>query len=244
MRSPKTFRPLAFSVSSLLLVFGSACGGSEPPARTVADERDAPTNERGASSLAVSSEIGALDEDKVTRAFDASLKELQRCLDRGARRVEFIGGAVSFYVKVDGGGALAHTHVEESSLGDRETEKCMLDVLRKKKWPAPVGGETGYARKSFEFDPPNDVRPPTDWSGDRVAKTLDDKSNEIAKCKNGSNGSFTATMYVSTSGQPLAVGITPPDEGGEAAVDCLVDVLKSASYPKPGSWPAKVTFSL
>jgi hypothetical protein len=231
---------LALAIAGTLVL---ACGGSAPPTRTQADARDAP-DARERSSLAVSAEIGALDEDKVTRAFDSSIKELQHCLERGAKRVEFIGGAVSFYVRVDGGGALAHTHVEESSLGDRETEKCMLDVLRKKKWPAPVGGETGYARKAFDFDPPNDVRPPTEWSSDRVSKTLDDKRDEIANCKNGSSGSFTATVYVATNGQPLAVGVTPPDETGEAAVDCLVGVMKDASFPKPGSWPAKVSFSL
>jgi hypothetical protein len=238
------FRRNVFSPLSLVMfVLASACGGGEPPARSAADE-PAPRAHREGSSLDVSGEIGALDEDKVTKAFASSLRELQRCLERGADRVEFIGGSVSFYVKVDVRGTLAHTHVEESSLGDRETEKCMLDVLRKKKWPAPVGGEAGYARKSFDFDPPKDVRPPTDWPSDNISKTLDDKSADIARCKNGSNGSFTATMYVSTSGQPMAVGITPPDESGEAAVDCLVEVMKSASFPKPGSWPAKVTFSL
>jgi hypothetical protein len=88
------------------------------------------------------------------------------------------------------------------------------------------------------------VRPPTEWSSDRVSETLEDKSDDISKCKNGSSGAFKATMYVSTQGEALSVGIAPPDESGESAVDCLVEVVKGASYPKPGSWPAKVTFDL
>jgi hypothetical protein len=51
-------------------------------------------------------------------------------------------------------------------------------------------------------------------------------------------------MYVGTDGHALSVGVTPPDSHGEAAVDCLVGVLKEAKYPSPGSWPAKVTFTL
>jgi hypothetical protein len=42
----------------------------------------------------------------------------------------------------------------------------------------------------------------------------------------------------------LSVGVTPPDDQGESAVDCLVEVLKHAKFPSPGSWPAKVSFSL
>jgi hypothetical protein len=38
--------------------------------------------------------------------------------------------------------------------------------------------------------------------------------------------------------------MAPPDEQGEDAVDCIVDVLKQAKFPSPGSWPAKVTFTL
>ena len=222
----------------------SGCGGSEPPPKTVADVEDEPNEGPSGPSLAVSGEIGALDEEKVTEAFSNSLRGLTKCLNDGAKRVEFIGGSVAFYVKVDGTGSITHTYLEQSSLGDRDTEKCMLDVLRAQTWPAPVGGEAGYARKSFDFDPPNDVRPPTEWDSENVSEAIGDKSADIAKCKNGSSGSFTVTMYVSTAGQPLAVGIAPPDEAGETAVDCLVEVIKGASYPKPGSWPAKVTFNL
>ncbi len=220
-----------------------ACGG-EPPPKTAPQtvETDEPRDD--GPSLSVSGEVGGLDQNKVTKAFLASVDELQACLNAGAKRVEFIGGSVAFYVKIDSHGQLMHAHLEQSSVGDRETEKCMLDALRHREWPAPVGGETGFARKSFDFDPPNDVRAPTDWSVDRVQDALDDKSSEIKKCKGSAPGNYNVTMYVNTKGKALAVGIAPPDERGEDAVDCLVDVLKSASYPSPGSWPAKVSFSL
>lgn len=235
---------LARLLPTLTALGALACGGSEPAPKTADDQTEPPPERSSGPSLAVSGEIGALDEEKVTETFSDSIGELQGCLEQGARRVEFIGGSVSFYVKVDGSGRISHAHLEQSSLGDRETEKCMLDVLRKKSWPAPVGGESGYARKSFDFDPPNDVRAPTEWSPDQVSEALDAKSGDIAKCKNGSRGSFSATMYVSTGGDVLSVGITPPDEAGEASVDCLVDVVRGATFPKPGSWPAKVTFDL
>jgi hypothetical protein len=222
----------------------SACGGNEPRPKAVNTAVEEDEGRPSGAVPEVSSEVGALDQGKVDQVFEKSVKDLSRCLEAGARRVEFIGGAVAFFVKVDGHGQLIHAHLEQSSVGDRETEKCMLDALKKRDWPAAVGGEVGLARKSFDFDPPNDVRPPMDWSPDRVQDAISNKSNDIQKCKGSAPGTYNVTMYVDKKGNALAVGIAPPDERGESAVDCLVDVLKGASYPSPGSWPAKVAFTL
>jgi len=222
-----------------------ACGSSEKPApKSAAEGNDEGSERRGSSTIEASAEIGALDEGKVDKIFNKSLRDLQACLDSGAKRVEFLGGGVAFFIKVDPNGKVAHAHLEQTSIGDRQTEKCMLDALKKKDWPPPQGGQVGLARKSFEFDPPNDVRPPTEWGSDRVSSALGKASDDIKKCKGDAPGSYAATMYVDTSGQVLGIGIAPPDERGEEAVDCLVDVVRGIKFPSPGSWPAKVTFSL
>lgn len=204
----------------------------------VEEHPDAPTG------VSTSAEIGGLSEEKVDKAFKSALSDFQRCLDDGAKRVEFLGGSVSFFIKIDESGKVDHAHLEKSTMGDRVTEKCMLDSLRSKHWPKPVGGLHGLARKSFDFDPPNDVRAPTSWDGDRVSDTVSKLSRKLSACKKGAHGAFEATLYVATDGSVLSAGVTPPDEPGEADVDCLVDALKAASWPSPGSWPAKVTFSL
>ncbi|MEO6603672.1 MAG: AgmX/PglI C-terminal domain-containing protein [Polyangiaceae bacterium] len=231
---------LACSVSVISAVI--ACGGNEPAPRT--PEPAAETHEEGATGASVSAEIGGLNEEKVDKTFQSALSDFQRCLDDGAKRVEFLGGSVSFFVEINEHGTVDHAHLEKSTMGDRVTEKCMLDSLSKKRWPKPVGGLHGLARKSFDFDPPNDVRAPTSWDGDRVSEVVSKLSRKLSACKKGAHGSFEATLYVATDGSVLAAGVTPPDEPGEADVDCLVDALKGASFPLPGSWPAKVTFSL
>lgn len=219
----------------------TACGESAPPART-ADDAPPPREERG-SSLAISSDIGGLDEEEVNATFESSLSGLERCLRQGSSRVELLGGSVSFFIKIDTTGKVDGAYLEKSTLGDRDTEKCMLGALRSKQWPKPVGGEHGLARKSFDFDPPNDVRPPADYAQELLDKGLEKISDELASCK-GAKGSYEATLYVATDGSVLAAGVTPPDEVGEASVDCLVSTLRSASFPSPGSWPAKITFTL
>jgi len=226
----------------LAVAAGSGCGGSEPPPQTppatVEQHADAPTQ------VSTSAEIGGMNEEKVDKTFQRALSDFQRCLDDGAKRVEFLGGSVSFFLKIDAQGKVDHAHLEKSTIGDRETEKCMLDSLRNKKWPKPVGGMHGLARKSFDFDPPNDVRAPTSWDGEHVSDAVGKLSKKFSACKRGGSGFFEATVYVGTDGSVMAAGVTPPNEAGESDVDCLVATLKSATLPSPGSWPAKVTFSL
>jgi hypothetical protein len=192
---------------------------------------------------ALTSEIGGLNEDQVDATFDKALRGIKKCLDQGAKRVEFLGGGVAFFVKIDLDGKAVHTHLERSTLGDRATEKCMLNALRSRDWPKPVGGEIGLARKSYDFDPPNDVRPPTEWSSEEAGPGLDKINGKLDECKDGKGG-FEATLYVDTDGNVLSAGATPPDEEGEKSVDCIVDALKGGTFPSPGSWPAKVTLSL
>ncbi|HET9929191.1 MAG TPA: AgmX/PglI C-terminal domain-containing protein [Polyangiaceae bacterium] len=235
--------------SSLFVVLGAwlcvSCGGSEPPPETPDHAAHAPRqHRRGNGAVGVASEIGGMNEERVDATFKRSLDALQECLNKGSERVEYLGGSVAFFVRVNSEGKAEHVHLERSTLGDRQTEKCMLSTLRARRWPKPVGGMNGLARKSFEFDPPSDVRPPIDWDPENVKKGLDKISDKLTECKEGDSGKFEATMYVSAEGSVLAASVTPPDEAGESSVDCLVDALRSASYPSPGSWVAKVSFSL
>jgi len=227
-----------------ILAFALAgCGGSEPAARHAALKDETPKTESGPGIVA-SAEIGGMNEEAVDAAFNSSVKGLQRCLDAGSKRVEFLGGSVSFFLKIDATGKVANAYLEHSTLGNRATERCMLDALAAKSWPKPVGGEHGLARKSFTFDPPNDVREPITWDDHDAAAGMKKIAGDVDKCKQGHAGPFEATLYVDTSGKVLSAGATPPDEAGAEAVDCLVGVLESASFPSPGSWPAKVTLAL
>jgi hypothetical protein len=232
----------------LLLCAGASslgCGGSEPAPKSPVMKDAAPKQERDdLHGIRTSSEIGGLNEEEVDAVFKTTLSTLEKCLNRGATRVEFLSGQVSFFLKVDAAGKVDQAYLERSTLGDRETEKCMLSALRTRTWPKPVGGVHGLARKSFDFESPNDVRPPMDWDSERAKTVLKKLGDKFDDCREGASGSFEATAYVSTEGSVIAASVTPPNEGGEAKVDCLVETLRGASFPSPGSWPAKITFSL
>jgi hypothetical protein len=218
-----------------------ACGEATPEPKTA--DAEPKTEREHAGGPAVSAEIGGLDEAKVDAVFDSTQGKLEACMAAGAQRVEFLGGDVAFFVKIGVEGKVEAAYLEKSTVGDRDTEKCMLDVLRSRSWPKPVGGEHGLARKGFGFDQQKDVRAPSDYDQEHLDKGLSKIASKIASCKNA-KGAYEATMYVATDGSVMAAGVTPPSEEGEDSVDCLVSTLKSASFPSPGSWPAKITFNL
>ncbi len=232
------------ALGSLCVFALVACGGGDEKRAKSADEpviEDAPGE--SASGVSISSEIGGLNQEAVDRVFAKASTDLRRCLGDGAARVEFLGGDVEFMVKIGSDGRVSHAHLEASTIGDRTTEVCMIDALKRRSWPKPVGGELGIAQKPFSFDMINDVRPPTDWSADSIEEALGELAPKIDECKSG-GGSFSITMYVDTDGKVMAAGIAHAEDSGESAADCILDVVKTASYPSPGSWPAKVTFSL
>lgn len=232
------------ALGSLCVLTLTGCGGGDEKRPKTADEAIIEeTPEEPGSGMSMSSEIGGLNQEAVDQVFAKASSDLRRCLGDGAERVEFLGGDVEFVVKIGSDGRVSHAHLEVSTIGDRTTEVCMLNALKRRSWPKPIGGETGIAQKPFSFDMINDVRPPTDWSADSIEEALGELGPKLDECKSG-GGSFSITMYVDTDGSVMSAGIAHAEDSGESAADCILDVVKTASYPSPGSWPAKVTFSL
>lgn len=242
LRTPRSALVLAVLV---LPLFATGCGpdkpAEEPDADTDADTREDydPT-----AHISATAEVGALPEEETVNAFKDSFPAIQECFIRGAQRIEFIGGEISFFIQVNSQGEAEYVYAKETTIGDRRTEKCMIDALRGASWPAPVGGLVGVAENSFGFEMTGDVRPPVYWDAEEVSEALSEHAASIAECKRGGYGTFSATVYVDSDGTAMGVGISAPDKESEVNSDCLVSVLEEITYPSPGSWPAKVTFRI
>jgi hypothetical protein len=230
----------------LLLVGGAACGGSEPPPAAPTNETAAkePTPKHHKQQLSVSGQLGSLDEGKVDATFNRLMPQFGSCLSQASSRVEFIGGHVKFFVRIATDGMAKWAYLSESTIGDRDAERCMLGAAKATRWPQPIDGE-GQAQKAFDFDPSPDVRDAVPWGPDRINKALASARGKLGQCAHAAPGRYRATVYVQTDGTALAAGVAPPDERGEAgAVDCMVDVIRGMKFPSPGSWPAKVMFEV
>ena len=233
------------SAAAFALVVVPACGGNEPAPQEPSSPQMSDMNwtSRGAD-MSADSEVGGMNEERTRAVFDAATADLRRCFTEGSQRVEFLAGTVQFSVEVNASGRLERAYLKDSTLGDRETERCMLEALTGRTWPKPVGGRIGHADGGFEFEADSSVRPPVDWSSADVERALARLRRRIDACKGSATGPFRATMYVGTKGEVLSVGVAIPQGDDESAADCLVGVLARGRYPSPGSWPAKVTFDL
>jgi hypothetical protein len=189
-------------------------------------------------------QLGSLDEGKVNETFTTLVPRFGECLSQGSSRVEFIGGHVKFAIRIALDGNAKWVYFAESTLGDRDTERCMLNVAKSARWPIPQEGE-GQAQRALDFDPSPDVRDAVPWGADRISKSIASVRAKLGQCANRAPGKYHATVYVHTNGTAMAAGVAPPDERGEpVAVDCMVDVIKAMRFPSPGSWPAKVMFDV
>ncbi|UQA56183.1 hypothetical protein [Polyangium aurulentum] len=240
---PALDAPLRASLSALMLtVFGLAgCGGAPPPPPARAAAAPPPAAAPAPPPPAAKSEIGGLNEADIERAFHKLSGDIEGCFATGSARVAALGGRFKMKLRIDGEGALRWAYLAESTLGDRDTEKCLLDAAHAKTWPRPVGGE-GLAEKSFEIESP---QAPTPLDEERFKAAIKLARKETAKCrKAGAWGVFQATTYLRGDGRVLAAGISPPNEKGEAVVDCMAKALKKLRFGSVGRRTGKLSFEL
>ncbi|MDB4935136.1 MAG: hypothetical protein JWP87_2108 [Labilithrix sp.] len=265
----------------LALLLAVGCGSSPPPKVEEPSKEESHSQSAG-PKLAMSQELGSIDQRKVEQTFSNLVNgPLENCHKQGRDRVEYLTGDVKVFLRVDGNGRVKYGYFEDSTIGDRETEKCILGIFNGTSWPKPEGGEA-EVRSGFGWGPGGE-REPTTWSSDKVATALvesKDVKKDVDKCKAGIKGDFRVTAYVEptdehselaseasdakakpgkpkppppkagkhgakeSGGRFKAIGMAAPNKEGAEKIDCLVDALKGLDLPSPGSYAAKVTFSL
>jgi hypothetical protein len=228
--------------SFLLGIFCVALAGcAGAPEAKVPELRDAPVVQRidrGPTSM--EAEIGGMNEEAVEAAFNSLAGGVQRCLEEGSSKLGQMGGEFKLKLRVDRGGAARWVYLSSSTLGDRPTEKCVLDQARAKSWPRPVGGE-GIAEKTFSIDP---IKNSLQLEERRAKIDIARARAEAARCKRGIPGNFQATAYVLPDGRVASAGVAPPNEDAESASDCVVDAIRKVRFRSGGGRDAKVIFEI
>jgi hypothetical protein len=223
----------------LALSLAASCAGEQPAAREPQTTRpsDAPK-----PALQARSELGVVDAEAVKRRFHDLGPRFLECERQGIERIEVLSGTAKLFVRIGEDGNAKWAYLEDSDIGDRDTEKCLVSAVMAARWPKPDEGDA-EARYDMEL-PLQATRPPNDWTEDKVAAALSRHRADIDECKAGATRTFRATVYVGHHGRVLSAGVATAARGDDAA-DCLASLLmKLEGLPSPGSWPAKVTFGL
>jgi hypothetical protein len=235
-------RASVFSMLIVSLAGAAALSGcaSEPPPRAPVV---APASEKEAiddpSRLNMTSEIGGLPEEAMERAFASFGKDVEGCVTAGYAHVDSLGGRVTINLRIDTSGAPTDIFLSESALGDRATEKCILDAAADKQWPHAVGG-VGIASSSFDTTPAKD-RATCDEKNVRGA--IAQARAKTMQCRRGSDADFVVTAYVKADGRVQSAGLSTSTAQAIGAADCIVDAVRKVKFGNPGK-EAKLRFSL
>lgn len=224
---------------------GVACGGGEEPETeatttethaTTGDERPVERND----GVGVEGLMGTISAMAVQRALEPKIGRFFSCFSQRSRDVEVLGGRIVLAFRIRTDGSVLWVYPRESNIGDRETERCMLEVAANTQFSRPQGGEAEFAYP-LELDTAEDVRPPTFWDSSRVMSNVERVRGEIVDC---GSGPFHVTVYVAPGGRVIAAGASTSEQTQSEALDCVADAVRGWAMPDPGSYPAKVSFDL
>jgi hypothetical protein len=216
----------------------AGCASAPPPAPVVADTKPvAEAVDPGPSSY--ESEIGGMNEDAVEGRFRSMMAPIGKCFEGGSARVEQIGGSFTVSFRVDRKGNTRWAYMKASTIGDRGTESCILDLVRREAWPKPLSGE-GLVEKTIEIEP---SKPPHALDGKRVRAVVKVAQKRIESCRKGVRGAFLATVYLEPNGRVRTAGVATPNEKGDLVADCITTEIQKLKFVATGK-VAKVSFEM
>jgi hypothetical protein len=221
----------------------AGCGSSSESTET-AERGEATTGGEERAERDDGSEItgllGTIRPDQVDSTLQPRMDSFFRCLEPRLAEVEFLGGDVRLSFRIRTDGSVAWVFPSQSTIGDRQAERCVLGIAARARFPRPRGGEAEFTW-GFAFDPPDDVRPPLTWEAQRIGPALATGAPDLGgRC--GVRGA-RVTAYVAPGGRVLTAGASAPDSDTvDTALDCVIDAVRALVMPDPGSYAAKVTF--
>ena len=231
---------LRSSTLALLASCLPACGGP-PPAQTPLAVPTSQSSPAPTDTFAVSGLRGTLSNLEIQGALEPKLPRMLRCVQQRRAELDTLAGRIAFAFHVATDGSVVAVHPRESTLGDRDTERCMLAVAANTRFPPPHGGEADFGWP-LEVDADEEVRPPVAL-GPEQARTKIGTQGEalLAEC---GGGQVLVTAYVKPDGSVAAAGVAAPDGATEPQLDCIAAGVRGWTFESPGSYVGKLSFAL
>lgn len=228
-------------VAACAALIMAACSGATEPGAEATSGQVSAGHERARErddGVEITGLMGTIPREAVEDALNPRMGRFMRCFEQRLGEVEFLAGDIRLAFRIRTDGTVAWVYPAETSIGDREAERCVLDVARGTRFRRPSGGEAEFSW-GFGFDAPDDVRPPLNWGADVLGDRLRDAA-AVARACSASGSSIT--VYIEPGGRVLSAGGSVSSPEAEAALDCILEQVRGWTMPDPGSYAAKVTF--
>lgn len=198
----------------------------------------------GSNKVAVRGIEGTLANFDVKVKFDEHAREFSSCHEKRARKVPMLAGHIEFGIHVKRSGEVSEVDLRTSDLGDRELERCFVEIVRGIHFPAPHGGDANVSYTMMLG--PSKAGEPEQWSAGRVQHVAAKHGKDLREeCALDRGEAFTITAYVNASGRVVAAGVAGMAMAEPERFDCIAERLSHWPMPKPTKKRfAKVTFPL
>lgn len=97
--------------------------------------------------------MGTMTPDQVDLVIKRHLSQIRFCYQRQLPRDPHLSGKVSVRFVIAGDGTVSLAKVHDSSLGNEEVERCIVDRFFRMQFPQPLGNGTVIVKYPFLFTP-------------------------------------------------------------------------------------------
>jgi TonB family protein len=234
---PKVFMKLVvlpFLFSSLAIVTLAGCG-SDKAARNESGGPEQALQRRKAKqagvddpaqAMRVDSELGVLETEEVDATMRDHFDDIRGCYGRAGKAQRYAGGRVLLRFLVAGDGTAQDVLVVESTLGNYDVERCLVDVGRRITFHAPSGRKATTFEYPVEFRSTNQVAV-LDIEGLKVEHDLSVFLPQLAVCGQVAPEGATAVVYIEPNGTPGSVGLAAGGTLDEDVGDCMVQTIRT-----------------
>jgi len=220
---------------SLMLVLGLGCGSNKGargggaeggPEFALAHKAQRPQKAADpGASMNLDNEIGVLDTDDVEATLQEHFDDVRSCYGRAGKAQRYAGGRVLLRFLVNGNGTAQDVWVLESTLGNYDVERCLVEVGRKIRFHAPSGNKATTFEYPVEFRSTKQLEV-LDVDGPKVEHDIATLLPQLAACGQLAPAGANAIIYVEPSGFPGSVGIATPAALDEDVGDCMVQTIR------------------
>jgi TonB family protein len=221
---------------------GGACG-SDKAARREAGGLEHASNRRAskgirsadpAPGMTVDNELGVLDTEEVDATLKQHFDEIRGCYHRAGKAQRYAGGRVMLRFLVGGDGIAQDVLVIESTLGNYDVERCLVEVGRRIAFRAPAGHKPTTFEYPVEFRSTNQLAV-LDVDGLKLDQDLSVFLPQLAACGQLAAEDASAIIYIEPNGRPGSVGLAAGTALDEDVGDCMVQTIRgwkmSATLP-------------
>ncbi|MCC6749425.1 MAG: AgmX/PglI C-terminal domain-containing protein [Deltaproteobacteria bacterium] len=232
-------------VLSLLACAAPQRPRSTPPSRPIARRPPPKALPKAApdDGLHLKGGLGTLDQSTVEERLKEHQQEFVECFQRGLRESAYLGGAVTFKLRVGPAGAVKSVLLSESTLGSRPVEQCLLGVVSTLVFPRPKGGDAEFTYP-LSFPSREQI---LIWDPGMVQKELKRQRRMLLARARGAGAlalpkGLMLTFYVDRRGRAVSAGLAAPTPFAEDLAERLLQNLKKLKFIAPQGSLAKVTY--